>query len=222
MPSDPTDPLFDAPSRVGAMECLRQLLRSEAATAVHARLAGGFTSPLTGVRRRAVELSAELPDASPFHPAWLQLLDDPEWMVREAVVNALAVQAGRPDIASRLLAITLADPKPHVREAAAKAVGPHVNPAVDFGPSLRHRFERQRERAAVALGFAVTRWEDAVRLLLTAVTDGHRKVRAAVVTALGRLPKTDAARVALTAKAAENEPRVRDAARRALAESNAP
>lgn len=53
--------------------------------------------------------------------------------------------------------------------------------------------------------------------LLLAANDGHRKVRAAVVTVLGRLPKTDAVRAALAAKAAENEPRVRDAARRALA-----
>jgi len=220
MTPDPTDPLFDAPSRAVALDHLRQLLGE--GVAVHTRLSREFASPLTSVRRRAVELSAEVPDASSFHSAWLQLLNDPEWMVREAVVNALATVADQADIKLRLLTITLTDPKPHVREAAAKAIGPHVDPEADYGTSLRHQFERQRERAAVALGFAVTRWEEAVRLLLTAVHDGHRKVREAVVTALGRLPKTDAVRAALTAKAAENEPRVRDAARRALAEPNAP
>ena len=222
MTPDPTDVLFDAPSRAVAVDHLRRLLGDGELTAVRTRLLRECASPLTSVRRRAVELSAEVPDASSFQHAWLQLLDDPEWMVREATVNALAPLADQPDIKSRLLAITLTDSKPHVREAAAKAIGPHVDPEADYGVSLRHRFERQRERAAVALGFAVTRWEDAVRLLLTAVHDGHRKVRAAVVTALGRLPKTDAVRAALSVKATENEPRVRDAARRALVEISAP
>lgn len=221
MTSDPTDPLFDAPSRAQAVELLHQFLPREAAS-VRSRLEREVDSPLTTARRRAVELSAALPDASPFRPAWLRLLGDPEWLVREAAVDALAGLADQPDVKSRLLAVTLGDPKPHVREAAARAIGPHVEPEADFGPSLRHRFERRRERAAVALGYAAARWEEAVGLLTAAANDGHRRVRAAAATAFGRLPRTDAVRAVLRAKAAENEPRVRDAARRALAEPSAP
>lgn len=218
MTPDPTDALFDAPSRAVAVEQLRQLEAGNVAN----RLGREFASPLTRNRRRAVELSAELPDTSAFHSVWLQLLDDPEWLVREAVAEVLALLAAETGVKSRLLAVVQTDPKPHVREAAAKSVGSHVDPEADYGPAVRNRFERQRERAAVGLGFAVTRWEEAVRLLLVLVKDGHRRVRAAAVTALGRLPKSDEVRAALTAKAAENEPRVRDAARRALGEPSAP
>lgn len=140
------------------------------------------------VRRRAV-LRAIESCADESRAGVLAALTDPVWCVREVA----AAGAGRfPDadgtVLATLVALTLRDPSPHVRRAAATAAGPRVRPERDYGEAARHRFERQRVRAADALGYvSAERATEAVELLARCVADAHPKVRLAGLRALARL-----------------------------------
>ncbi len=142
------------------------------------------------VRRRAVPFAVEAFPAEPAVRAGvLAALADPVWCVREVA----AAGVGRfPDddgsIFAALVALTLRDPSPHVRLAAAASAGPRIDPTRDYGEAITHRFERQRIRAALALGHvAPERGAEAVQLLARCVADSHPKVRLAGLRALARL-----------------------------------
>lgn len=113
-------------------------------------------------------------------------LGDLVWCVREAAAGA-AGQLADPEVQAQLVGMTLRDASPHVRLAAAVSASPRIEPERDYGAAVRHRFERQRVRAAFALGFAHERAREAVELLAPATTDHHPKVRLTALRALARL-----------------------------------
>jgi HEAT repeat protein len=179
---------------------------------LHAALRVALAAPQAETRRRAVLIAAAALPGTAFRDELLAALADSAWGVREAAAVALA---HIPDAAvcRRLVTLTLHDPGPLVRRAAAAALGPRIDPARDYAGAAAHRFERQRIRAADALGFAPH--ADAVALLTGMVTDPHPKVRAAALRALTR---HDPAAVRpllplVVRKCAEAEPRVAAAAR---------
>lgn len=184
---------------------------AERADELRAALCTAFTGPQAEPRRRAVQLSAEiLPADAVLREALLAALADAVWGVREAAAIALARFVDDATHA-RLVELTLHDSSPLVRRAAALGLGERIEPARDYGAAVGHRFERQRMRAADALGFAA----DAVALLTKMVTDTHPKVRAAALRALARLDPA-AVRPLLplvVRKCDEAEPRVAGAAR---------
>jgi hypothetical protein len=155
-----------------------------------------LADPDADTRRRALRLIPDLPgDTTAYRDSVLAALADPAWTVREAA----APTAGRlpdPDgaIFRMLLGMSLADP--HVRETAAAAIGPRIEPERDYGAAIRHRFERQRVRAALALGHvAPERAAGAVGLLAAAVAESHAKVRWAALRGLTRLPAASVLRL---------------------------
>ncbi|VTR98814.1 pbs lyase : HEAT repeat protein OS=Nodularia spumigena CCY9414 GN=N9414_06844 PE=4 SV=1: HEAT_2 [Gemmata massiliana] len=139
-----------------------------------------LNDPDADVRRRAVfRVSAALSDNPTVRAAVLGALNDSVWCVREA---AASVVAQLPDadgsIYAPLFALTLRDPSPHVRRAAAAAIGPRIRPEHDYGRAVRHVFERQRIRAAAALGHIASECTgEAVPLLALCLADAHPKVR---------------------------------------------
>jgi hypothetical protein len=87
-----------------------------------------------------------------------------------------------------LVALTLRDSSPHVRLAAAIAARQRIQPGRDYGGAVQHQFERQRMRAALALGYSSPeRAAEAVTLLALCVADSHPKVRLAALRSLARL-----------------------------------
>ena len=157
------------------------------------------------------------PDASSTDPAAvLAALRDPVWCVREAAATAAGALPD-PDgaVLAALVACSLHDPSPHVRLAAAAAAGPRIDPAPDYGDAIGHRFERQRIRAALALGHVTPeRAAEAVALLAPAVADSHARVRLAALRALARLDPDAVLPVVglVVRKCAEAEPDIADAA----------
>lgn len=171
-----------------------------------------LSDPRADVRRRAV-LAATDPAAV------LAALRDPVWCVREAAVIA-AGPLPDPDgaVLAALVACSLQDSSPHARAAAAASAGPRVQPAREYGAAIGHRFERQRARAALALGFvAPERAPEAVALLAAAANDSHAKVRLAALRTLARLDPRAVVSAAgiVVRKCAEAEPDIADAARAA-------
>lgn len=190
---------------------------AERADELRAALRAAFADPRAETRRRAVALSAEVrPADAELREPLAAALADAAWGVREAATGAFA-RFRDSESHTRLIVLTLSDPSPLVRRAAAVAVGLQIQPTRDYAASVAHRFERQRMRAADALGFvaSVAGTASAVALLTNMVTDPHPKVRAAALRALGRL---DVAAVRpllplIERKCTEAEPRVADAAR---------
>lgn len=148
--------------------------------------------PATDIRRRALLLIADWPgDNSAYRDAVVAALSDPAWSVREIAV-AVAGQFPDPDdeLHKTLIAMSLADPKPHVRRAVAEAVGPRIEPERDYGSAIRHRFERQRIRAAFAVAHAPPeKAAEALQLLRVALADNHMKVRRAALQGLLLMPR---------------------------------
>lgn len=147
--------------------------------------------PQSHVRRRALLLAAHLRQEQPIYASTiLTALSDPAWVVREAAATA----AGLLDdevYSSRqlLLELTLKDPRPQVRAAAAQAVAEQMEPEHDYGEAIRHPFERQRIRAADALGHTPRELAaSAVRLLAIVLAESHVRVRRAALRGLSLLP----------------------------------
>ncbi len=188
-----------------------------------ADLRAALADPATETRRQALRHVAELSGGrSDYREAVLAALADPAWTVREEAARTAGVLRD-PDgaILRALVAVSLTDPKPHVRRAAAEAAGPRMQPERDFGAAVRHRFERQRARGALAVGHAPPGLEGAaLELLRLALADSHPKVRRAALLGLALLPG-QAARTLLPVvarKCAEAEPGVAAAARAVWAE----
>lgn len=160
------------------------------AAELHGALRDALSDPRAEVRRRAALLCSEaLPGDSALREPLLAALADPVWSVREAAVLAVG-HLSDPDhaILGSLVGLTLRDPSPLVRRAAATTAGPRVEPNRDYATAIGHPFERQRIRAASALGFtARERAAEAVALLAGAAADHHPKVRAAALRALALL-----------------------------------
>lgn len=190
---------------------------ADRADELRAALRTAFADPRAETRRRAVALSAEVrPADAELRDALTAALADAVWSVREAATGAYA-RFRDGESHARLVALTLSDPSPLVRRAAAAAVGLQIQPTRDYGTAVGHRFERQRIRAADALGFvgSAAGTAPAVALLTDMVTDPHPKVRAAALRALARLDIV-AVRPLLPLierKCTEAEPRVAGAAR---------
>lgn len=155
--------------------------------AIHA-----LADPAADVRRKALWQIRDLPgDRSAYRDAVVAALADPAWVVREAAVLA-AGQFADPEgaIYRILVALSLTDPKPQLRRVAAEVAGPHIEPERDYGVAIRHRFERQRMRAALALGHSPPeRADEAVPLLRGAIGDSHAKVRLAALQGVSLLPR---------------------------------
>lgn len=189
-------------------------LAAERTDELRAALIAAFSDARAEARRRTLLISSEVLPADPvLRDPLLATLADAVWGVREAACLALA---RFPDgaVHARLVALTLSDPSPLVRRAAAIGAGARIEPSRDYAGAIGHRFERQRIRACDALGFA-TRSADAVAVLAPVVTDSHPKARAAALRALARL---DPAAVRpllpqIVRRCAEAEPRVAAAAR---------
>jgi HEAT repeat protein len=176
--------------------------------------------PQAEVRRRALLSATELwmRDLA-LRATVLNALTDPVWCVREAAAIAIGrVPDPDGDVLAHLLALTLGDPSPLVRVAAATAVAPRVVPERDYGGAVHHRFERQRARAATALGHITgEHTQEAARLLAVCIVDSHPKVRLAGLVALARLdPRALLPLVPLIVrKCAESDPRIARTARSA-------
>jgi HEAT repeat protein len=182
-------------------------------------LAAALVDPRGDVRRRALWLVPGGVADPELGVALLGALADPVWCVREAA----ALAAGRlsdPDGAflGALVGLALHDPSPFVRVAAAEAVGPRVVPRRDYGAAATHRFERQRVRAAAALGRVRRESEgESVELLVSCVGDSHPKVRLEALRSLARL-NPDAllpATAVVVRKCAEADAKIAAAARSA-------
>ncbi len=119
----------------------------------------------------------------------LHALGDLVWCVREIAVINLARFLPHDEVAwKKLLELTRHDPSPYVRLAAGRALGAHTEPERDYGDAIRHRFERQRVRAATALGCVIgSRTREAVALLAVSLADSHPKVRLAALRALWQI-----------------------------------
>ncbi|MDY3558515.1 hypothetical protein R5W23_005633 [Gemmata sp. JC673] len=170
-----------------------------------------LSDPHAAVRRRAVLADSVPPGAV------AAALRDPVWCVREAAALAAGRFAGSDwAVLAALVAMTLHDPSPHVRLAAAGTAGPHVRPERDYGGAVAHRFERQRARAARALGYVAPEFaEGAVRLLARTTADSHPKVRLASLRALARIEPAAVLPLVpvVVRRCAETDPRVAAAAR---------
>lgn len=144
-------------------------------------------------------------------------LRDPVWCVREAAASAAVHLAHLdPEVQAQLAEMTLQDSSPHVRLASAVSASARIEPERDYGPAVRHRFERQRVRAAFALGFAQPeRAQGAVKLLALAATDHHPKVRLTALRALARIEPGALLPVmgSVVRKCAEADPGIAAAAR---------
>jgi HEAT repeat protein len=188
-------------------------------TANDESLPAALADPQSDVRRRALLRVAESrADGPAVRAAVRTALADPVWCVREAAAVAVGGFAD-PDgvILSELVRLTLTDSSPLVRRAAAAAAGPRIEPERDYGTAARHRFERQRIRAATALGHVPEeRKAEAARLLAGCLTDHHPKVRFAALEALERLEPTALLPLVATVvrKCAESDVRIAAAARR--------
>jgi HEAT repeat protein len=188
------------------------------AAELYSAVSDALSDPRAEVRRRTALLCSEvLPGDHSVRDPLLGALADPVWSVREAVVVALG-HFPDPDrtILGSLVELTLRDSSPLVRRAAAVTAGPRFEPPRDYATAIRHPFERQRVRAASALGFtAHERTTDAVELLAGAATDPHPKVRAAALRALAHLEPSAALALLPTVvrRCAEAEPGVTEAAR---------
>lgn len=179
-------------------------------------LRAALADPRTDVRRRVALACADAPAEAAREPL-LAALADPAWSVREAAATALG-RFSDPDgsVHTVLVGLVLHDPAPLVRRAAALAAGPRIDPQQDFAAAIGHRFERQRARAAFALGFAsVERAAGAVELLATAAADPHPKVRTAALRSLARFDPSATLRLLplVARRCAEAEPDVATAAR---------
>ncbi len=185
---------------------------------LRAALRVALADPRAEVRRRALLVCADvLPGDEELRAPLLTALADPIWSVREAAVIASGkLTDADGTVHARRVELTLRDPAPLVRRAAATTAGARIDPARDYSVAISHRFERQRVRAADALGFtSPERASEAVALLATTASDPHPKVRAAALRALAQLDPT-AVRPLLplaVRKCAEAEPRVAAAAR---------
>jgi HEAT repeat protein len=175
--------------------------------------------PVTGTRRRVLHLIPDLSsNNSVYRDAVVAALSDPAWSVRE-VAAMVAGQFSDPDgeLLRTLIAMSLADPKPHVRRAAAKAAGPQIEPERDYGNAIRHQFERQRMRAALAVAHAPQeRTAEVLQLLRVALADSHAKVRRAALQGLLLMPRVVVRSLlpVVARKCAEAESGVAMAARR--------
>jgi hypothetical protein len=146
-------------------------------------------------------------------------LADPVWCVREAAAQAVGRLASpEPVLVERLIALTLTDPSPLVRLAAATAAGPGIDPQRHYGTAITHRFERQRARAATALGrVAARRAGEAAELLARSTRDSNSKVRLASLLALAHLDPTALLALVplIVRRCAESDHRIARAARTA-------
>ena len=144
-----------------------------------------------------------------------RLLADPAWTVREAAAERLTGVARDSTAFAKLVAMTLADPVPLARAACARALADSARTA-DYADAARHNFERQRVRAADALGWL----GDATskKLLAQLATDPHAKVRRAALLALARKPPSQLGGTQELAarKSRERDPAVRLAAERLM------
>ncbi|MBA4191133.1 MAG: hypothetical protein C0467_24380 [Planctomycetaceae bacterium] len=162
------------------------------ANELRAALLDAIHDPTTDIRRRALGLIPDLPGGpADYAEAISAGLKDNAWTVRET-----AAQAARhlPDadgtMFRTLLAHSLTDSSPHVRRAAAVSAGPLIEPERDYGAAIRHKFERQRMRAALAVAHArEERTAEALLLLRIAMADSHAKVRRAALGGLLLLPR---------------------------------
>ena len=146
--------------------------------------------PRAEVRRRAVLLVSEaFSSSAAARDAVLASLADPVWCVREAAAAGVRHFADADgSVHTLLVALTLRDSSPHVRLAAAITAGPRIQPARDYENAVRHHFERQRIRAALALGHSCPeRAAEAVSLLSLCVADSHPKVRLSALHSLARI-----------------------------------
>ncbi|QJX00414.1 hypothetical protein FTUN_8044 [Frigoriglobus tundricola] len=153
-------------------------------------LVAALNDPRAEVRRGAVlRVSEAFPNDPTARVAIVAALNDPVWCVRESASISLRHFSDTDGTHFRLLVgLSLSDPSPHVRRAAAATAGPSVRPERDYGNAVRHRFERQRVRAATALGHvSAARATEAVGLLALCASDSHPKVRLAGLRSLSRL-----------------------------------
>jgi HEAT repeat protein len=152
-------------------------------------------SPSAETRRRAVRLLPDLPgEGAQARELLTGALTDSVWTVREAAAQS-AGSIADPDgtFFRSLLSITLNDPSPHVRHAAAAAIGPRIQPEQDYGTGLRHEFERQRIRAIRAIVFAPeSHIDEVLAALRVALADSHTKVRRAALQSMSVLPRAAA------------------------------
>lgn len=159
---------------------------------LHQAVLSALASPVAETRRRVLGLLPALPDAPARRRTVLQsALSDPSWTVREAAAQAVG-RLPDPDgaVFRTLLDLSLNDPRPAVRRAAAESAGPRIEPERDYGAAIRHRFERQRTRAALAVAHASTeRAAESLALLRLVIADSHSRVRLAALNGLARLPR---------------------------------
>ncbi|MBP3959877.1 HEAT repeat domain-containing protein [Gemmata sp. G18] len=147
-----------------------------------------LSDPSAEIRRSAILRVPETFASTAVHAAVLSALSDPVWCVREVAAGV----AGRfadvdRSVHTTLVALTLRDASPHVRLAAATAIGPRIRPERDYGPAIRHHFERQRIRAAATLGHVAPEFAaEALPLLALSLADAHPKVRLTGLRALLR------------------------------------
>jgi HEAT repeat protein len=181
-------------------------------------LRAALVDPRAEVRRRVVSVCSEaFPGDEALREPLLAALSDPVWGVREAAVVTLGRFADpNGALLARLVELTLRDPCPLVRRAAATTAGARIDPERDYSEAIRHPFERQRIRAACALGFTSReRAAQAVGLLASGAGDPHPKVRTAALRALARLDPTAVLPLlpVVVRRRVEAEPGVADAAR---------
>jgi hypothetical protein len=171
--------------------------------------------PRAEVRRRAL-LAAPADVNGALRAALLSALADPVWGVREVAATAVGrLPDATGDLHRALVRLTLEDPSPLVRFAAAVAVGSRVRPERDYGEAARHRFERQRIRGAAALGHVTGEHTgEAVQVLAGLLADSHPKVRCTALEALARLEPAALVPVApsIVRRCGESEPKVTGAA----------
>ena len=160
--------------------------------------------PRSAAERRYAVRTGRLIDAE-------QSLTDPCWTVREAAAERLQGSPRDTTAFETLFALTLADPVPHVRDASARAIADTATTA-DYREGIHHQFERQRIRAADALG-RITE-PQSIPALVALVADAHVKVRRAALLALARKPASQLVSLQelIARKLRENEPAVRRAA----------
>jgi hypothetical protein len=157
--------------------------------AILTEITAAIASTETDVRRRALLQNEQWPgDITAYSDVILTCLSDLAWPVREAALMA-ASRLQSPQIDTRVWTMTLHDPQPLVRDAAARVLGPRINIKRDYHTALSHRHERQRIRAFTAIRNSP---QDQAPILSEYVQvgllDSHVKVRRSAITTACVLP----------------------------------
>ncbi|GAM53681.1 hypothetical protein EBME_2144 [bacterium endosymbiont of Mortierella elongata FMR23-6] len=158
---------------------------------------------------------------APAISALVAALQDEDWLVRSAAVNALGAQKMLSDSAASSLITALQDDHKNVRSAVAKALGKQkilsVAAILALITALQDEYKDVREAATNALGAQKMLSDTAVSALITALQHQDKVVRAVAAWALGRQQTlSDLTILSLTAALQDEYEYVRRAAADAL------